>query len=167
MIRRPPRSTLFPYTTLFRSEKNHLREYYLAAAVYAYAFLFTDPAALNADPIDPRPQLAANLYNLGLVHGLVATDGETVTLEPGTHPLPFGKLEITVDEKTLRWSGFRMARFVAVGGFEVRGFLNRYRQARIGAPLAAELSPPCGRPEAEAARKRIPPPLQVPVTAPV
>src|SRR5437867_10397750 len=23
MIRRPPRSTLFPYTTLFRSEKNH------------------------------------------------------------------------------------------------------------------------------------------------
>src|SRR3712207_7733510 len=25
MIRRPPRSTLFPYTTLFRSIKNHLR----------------------------------------------------------------------------------------------------------------------------------------------
>src|SRR3712207_8905403 len=24
MIRRPPRSTLFPYTTLFRSGKNHL-----------------------------------------------------------------------------------------------------------------------------------------------
>src|SRR5258705_9479350 len=26
MIRRPPRSTLFPYTTLFRSERNVLRE---------------------------------------------------------------------------------------------------------------------------------------------
>src|SRR3712207_6872992 len=26
MIRRPPRSTLFPYTTLFRSERLHLRE---------------------------------------------------------------------------------------------------------------------------------------------
>src|SRR2546423_8275045 len=25
MIRRPPRSTLFPYTTLFRSERRHLR----------------------------------------------------------------------------------------------------------------------------------------------
>src|SRR3712207_7626687 len=25
MIRRPPRSTLFPYTTLFRSEDGHLR----------------------------------------------------------------------------------------------------------------------------------------------
>src|SRR3712207_7031776 len=26
MIRRPPRSTLFPYTTLFRSEARHLHE---------------------------------------------------------------------------------------------------------------------------------------------
>src|SRR5256885_2556979 len=26
MIRRPPRSTLFPYTTLFRSEKNTVRK---------------------------------------------------------------------------------------------------------------------------------------------
>src|SRR2546430_10858278 len=26
MIRRPPRSTLFPYTTLFRSESHHLHE---------------------------------------------------------------------------------------------------------------------------------------------
>src|SRR2546430_12600732 len=25
MIRRPPRSTLFPYTTLFRSEREHVR----------------------------------------------------------------------------------------------------------------------------------------------
>src|SRR3989449_5380709 len=50
------------------AEKNHLREYYLAAAVYAYAFLFTDPAALNADPIDPRLQLAANLYNRSEEH---------------------------------------------------------------------------------------------------
>src|SRR5256885_13010914 len=26
MIRRPPRSTLFPYTTLFRSRRNHRRQ---------------------------------------------------------------------------------------------------------------------------------------------
>src|SRR3712207_8998115 len=36
MIRRPPRSTLFPYTTLFRSEARQVREqhagYYLALA---------------------------------------------------------------------------------------------------------------------------------------
>src|SRR5438094_2322711 len=28
MIRRPPRSTLFPYTTLFRSNPNALRDYF-------------------------------------------------------------------------------------------------------------------------------------------
>src|SRR2546429_940364 len=27
MIRRPPRSTLFPYTTLFRSMRDHLKEH--------------------------------------------------------------------------------------------------------------------------------------------
>jgi hypothetical protein len=44
----------------------------LASAVYAYAFLFADRSALEADPLDPRLRLAANLYNLGLVHGLAA-----------------------------------------------------------------------------------------------
>src|SRR5260370_20720367 len=33
MIRRPPRSTLFPYTTLFRSELLHLGRWYPAAEV--------------------------------------------------------------------------------------------------------------------------------------
>src|SRR3712207_7921365 len=36
MIRRPPRSTLFPYTTLFRSRKNH---HLLSAAWISYAFV--------------------------------------------------------------------------------------------------------------------------------
>src|SRR2546422_4608132 len=34
MIRRPPRSTLFPYTTLFRSYKNYLLEEYLIYRAY-------------------------------------------------------------------------------------------------------------------------------------
>src|SRR3712207_7179046 len=40
MIRRPPRSTLFPYTTLFRSldgEPNHVAHSFLPAALYAGA----------------------------------------------------------------------------------------------------------------------------------
>jgi hypothetical protein len=43
--------------------------------------------------------------------------------------------------------------------------LNRYHQAGIGAPLAAELAASGEGAEAEAARKRIPPRLRVPVTA--
>src|SRR3712207_8464124 len=34
MIRRPPRSTLFPYTTLFRSQRGELVELRAAAAVF-------------------------------------------------------------------------------------------------------------------------------------
>jgi hypothetical protein len=58
-----------------------------------------------------------------------------------------------------------MNRFVSLGEFKVRGFLNRYRQAGIGAPLAAELAPAGEGAEAELARKRVPPRLKVPVTA--
>src|SRR5262249_8360149 len=76
-----------------------------------------------------------------------------------------GTLDIAVNEKSELWSGYRMARFVAVEKFQVRGFLNRYRQAGIGAPLAAELEAARQGPEAEAARKRVPPPLKGPVTA--
>src|SRR5437667_6684566 len=35
MIRRPPRSTLFPYTTLFRSGSHRYREYALAQRIAA------------------------------------------------------------------------------------------------------------------------------------
>src|SRR5258705_8457533 len=38
MIRRPPRSTLFPYTTLFRSKKRHLHD--LAKLLFAFNMLW-------------------------------------------------------------------------------------------------------------------------------
>src|SRR2546430_17632781 len=66
MIRRPPRSTLFPYTTLFRSvlivyllaltATNHLMGVLVAPAVLAYV-LATDARAL----LRPRLLLAAAL----------------------------------------------------------------------------------------------------------
>jgi hypothetical protein len=151
--------------SFFHAEQSQQLEYYLASATYAYVFLFGDRAAVDADPIDPRLRLAANLYNLGLEHGLAGPDGQSMVVKSGSRRLPFGSLAITVDPKTLLWSGFQMTRFVAVGGFEVRGFLNRYRQSGIGAPLAAELMPVGEGPEAEVARKRIPPRIKVPVTA--
>src|SRR3712207_8878569 len=53
MIRRPPRSTLFPYTTLFRSSRiNHLaadpREYRLLD------HLGTEPAVVYLKKVDPE-----------------------------------------------------------------------------------------------------------------
>src|SRR2546426_6362545 len=66
MIRRPPRSTLFPYTTLFRSHllvivyllgltaTNHLMGLLVVPAVFVYVF-YTDPKIL----ISPRFLVAA------------------------------------------------------------------------------------------------------------
>src|SRR2546430_9655085 len=48
MIRRPPRSTLFPYTTLFRSQ----------GAVQGIAELITRPGLINVDFADVRTVMA-------------------------------------------------------------------------------------------------------------
>jgi pimeloyl-ACP methyl ester carboxylesterase len=150
------------------AEDTHTPEYYLAAAVYAYAFLFpTDGtvrfAALN--PIDPRLRLAADLYNLGLTLGLSTPDGDRVILEAGQQPLPFGTLTLAIDPEQFTWGGYRMSGFIPVAEFELRGLRNRYRQPGVGAPLAAELSPLDLGPAGDAARKRIPPRIKVPVSA--
>ena len=161
------REYLFALSELsfYHAEQSQNHEYYLASAVYAWAFLFAEPAELTADPLDPRVPLAANLYNVGLAQGLGDPESEKVLIEQGTRPLPFGSLEISLDPKSLLWSGYKMSRFISTGEFKVRGLLNRYRQAGIGLPLAAELEPAGEGPEAEAARKRIPPKVKVPVTA--
>ena len=146
------------------ARKSQKSEYYLAAAVYAYAFLVPTDNAVALRPIDPRNRLAADLYNLGLTLGLTGADADEVIIETGTRQLPFGSLELAVDPNQFLWGGFRMNRFVPVAQFEVRGLRNRYRQAGIGAPLAAELTPTGEGKSAELARKRIPPGIRVPVT---
>jgi hypothetical protein len=151
--------------SFYFADQSGKKEYYLASAVYAYAYLFPEDGAPPPDPLDPRRRLAADLYNLGLVLGLGSPDGEEVALQAGKFSLPFGELELTVDAKEFLWGGFRFTRFIPVGEFEVRGLSNRYRQAGIGAPLAAELEPTGSGAAAEEARKRIPPRLKVPVTA--
>jgi pimeloyl-ACP methyl ester carboxylesterase len=147
------------------AEKSHKPAYYLAAAVYAYAYLLPEDQAMAPRPVDPRNRLAADLYNLGLTLGLKTPDENQVILEAGTRELPFGTLDLTVDPKEFLWGGYRLSTFVPVAEFEVRGLRNRYRQPGIGVPLAATLTPTGEGPSAEAARKRIPQRLKVPVTA--
>ena len=152
--------------SFYHAEKTGNGEHYLASAVYAYAFLFPDDGTTPPDFLDPRSRLAADIYNLGLVRGLDSPDGEEVVLKQGKLALPFGELDLSVDQASYLWGGgFRFKRFIPVGEFQVRGFSNRYRQAGIGAPLAAELEPLAMGPQAEEARKRVPPRLKVPVTA--
>src|SRR4051794_41630565 len=53
MIRRPPRSTLFPYTTLFRSARRQLRRRRGGDRVH----LDRHAAHLSRAPLDPAPLL--------------------------------------------------------------------------------------------------------------
>ena len=127
-------------------------------------FLSLKPAR-RLDLLDPRVRLAADIYNRGLTRGLSTPIEAEVVLEAGSQPLPFGELVLTTDPAEFFWSGYRFSRFIPVSEYVVRGFSNRYRQAGVGAPLAAELEPVDSGPAAEAARKRIPPRTKVPVTA--
>jgi pimeloyl-ACP methyl ester carboxylesterase len=146
------------------AENSADRSHYLAAAVYAYAFLMPETDT-RLDPLDPRVRLAADLYNRGITRGLSTPDDKEVVLEARSVPLPFGELVLTSDPAAYFWSGYRFKRFIPVGEYVVRGFSNRYRQAGVGAPLAAELEPVDSGPAAEAARKRITSRTKVPLTA--
>ena len=92
------------------AEDTQKPEYYLAAAVYAYAFLF--PTAemdrgASLSPVDPRPRLAADFYNLGLTLGLSTPERDCVVLAAGRQPLPFGTLTLAVDPAQFVWGGRR------------------------------------------------------------
>src|SRR5215813_2150398 len=146
-----------------RMEKEKDRAYYLAAAVYAYAFLFPDdPQNAPLDPADPRLRLAYDLYNYGLAEGLASDDHTEVSLVSGRRLLPFGVLEIESAAAAFSWAGYPLEHFVPTANLEVRGLRNRYRQAGIGAPLAASLA---GTETAlSTGSNRIPLRLKVPVT---
>ncbi len=161
----PDRLFALAELSFLHAEQSGKREYYLAAAAYAYAFVLPEREEVVIRAIDPRARLAVDLYNLGVSRGLKSPDGEEVILEAGTHPLPFGEMTLTVEPSQFLWGGYRFNRFIPVGEFVVRGLRNRYREFGAGAALAAEVEPVESGPAAEAARKRIPPRIKVPVTA--
>src|SRR2546422_4587924 len=79
MIRRPPRSTLFPYTTLFRSldkVKNGKGAFGFDAAKEEYGDL------IKAGIIDPTKVVRTALLNAASVAGLLLTTEAMVAEKP-------------------------------------------------------------------------------------
>jgi pimeloyl-ACP methyl ester carboxylesterase len=114
----------------------------LASALYAYAVLFPAGNAERPSPYSPQFVHANNLYNLALTQVLSgAGAGGTATLQSGRYPLPFGWVNLTVDQASLMTDGRQMQSFVPTMNLTVRGFQNDYRSDGIGAPLAAGLAP--------------------------
>ena len=143
------------------ARKHHDQSYFLAAALYAYMFLFPDDAGTAPIPYDPRLRLAMDLYNSSINDGLQSPKGDEVELSAGRSILPFGSLDLSVEPSGFLYGGYKLAHFVPVADLEVRGFRNRYRKPGIGAPLSARVE----RTESHAADKWIAPRSKVPVTA--
>jgi len=146
----------------FHAEDSGKREYYLASAIYAYAFLFPENQEKSPSPYDPRFRLACDLYNRSITLAFKAMDGSTVELRGGSFYLPFGYIEIKFDKSSLLWNKRVLVHFQPVAELEVRGLTNRYRWPGIGAPLSARALPLSNE---DRISGFVAPNVQVPITA--
>jgi triacylglycerol esterase/lipase EstA (alpha/beta hydrolase family) len=156
--------------SLLHGQNTGGRAYFLASSVYAWALLFPDDdGGVQLKASDPRYRLAYDLYNNGLARGLAASpddeqDEVEVRLQSGKYKLPFGTLQVTMDESGVLWGGYRLERFVSTTSMAVRGLRNRYRTPGLGASLAASIAQ--GPASSKfVGSKRIGPRTKVPVTA--
>ncbi len=114
----------------------------VASALYAYAVLFPAGNADRPSPYSPQFLHARDFYNLALTQVLSGAGAEgTVTLQGGQFPLPFGTVDVTIDQSSLTFAGRALTSFVPTMNLTVEGFKNDYRSDGIGAPLAAGLAP--------------------------
>jgi pimeloyl-ACP methyl ester carboxylesterase len=136
--------------------------YRMAAAIYAYAFLFPEGSGSAPGRFDPRLRLAADLYNWALMAAFASEDGAEVIPRGGTFELPFGKIEVAFDPASLRAGDRELHRFIPISELEMHGLAMRYRWPGLGAPLAASsrLSD-----ASKPGRDMVAPRMQVPVTA--
>jgi Alpha/beta hydrolase family len=113
------------------------RPYYLASAVYAFAYLFPEGEGEAPNPFDPRYRWAVDLYNRAITKAFETPDGARVELRSGAYELPFGSLDVTFEQRQLMWGDLRLTEFAPAAELDIRGLRNRYRRPGLGAPLAA------------------------------
>jgi pimeloyl-ACP methyl ester carboxylesterase len=149
--------------SFFYAQQSGDRSYYLAAAVYAYAFLLPGEHGTRPRPIDPRARWAVDLYNQSLTAAAKSAEGVYAMPMGGAFKLPFGELTVTFNEADLIWAGYRLKDFIPAADVEVRGLRNRYRTPGVGAPLAASIEPIGAATSKQDAY--IPARMKIPVTA--
>jgi pimeloyl-ACP methyl ester carboxylesterase len=150
--------------SFLRAEETGSREQALAAAVYAYSFLFPGENVPRHGRFDPRFQIARNVYNRGLTLAYRTSERGQVVLEGGPRELPFGTVDVALAPGELSWAGYSLVEFASAAEFDVRGLMNRYRHPGVGAPLAASLGDPVGS-ELPPGADHIPRRLKIPITA--
>jgi pimeloyl-ACP methyl ester carboxylesterase len=139
-----PSDTLFALAELsfLEAEDRSEEQWYVASAIYAYAFLFPGDGRAPLEELDPRQRVAADLYNRALALAFRRTEQGVLALEPPRErPLPFGRLTIELPPDALVKDGCELFDLEPVSELEVWGLRNRYRRPGIGAPLAAKCRP--------------------------
>src|SRR5262245_38250644 len=149
--------------SFFHAQNSDDRSYYLAAAVYAYAFLFPGKDGTPPQGIDPRFRCAADIYTHSLREAAKSADGAYAIPMGGTFKLPFGEITVSFNEADLVWADYRLKNFIPAADVEVRGLRNRYRTPGVGAALAGSAEPVDGI--ASKQYDYIPSRLKIPVTA--
>ena len=128
--------------SFFHAERTDKKSYYLAAAVYSFAYLFPQEETRRPGVLDPRYRWACDLYDRAITLGFKGTNGDYLDPRAGRYELPFGTLNLEFDPADLIWGARRLKDFVPVDELEVIGMRNRYRSRGIGAALAAATEPP-------------------------
>ena len=123
--------------SFFYAERGGKQPYYLAAAIYSFAFLFPEDTTQQPVAMDPRYRWACDIYGRALTLGFKSAKGDNLEPRAGRYPLPFGTLDVRFDEAELTWGTRKLKDFVPVAELEVIGLRNHYRSHGIGAPLAA------------------------------
>jgi pimeloyl-ACP methyl ester carboxylesterase len=123
--------------SFFQGDRNNSKPDFLAAAVYAYAFLFPGEGGERPSPYDPRFRQACDIYNLGLTAAFTPPGGGLVQLASGRRALPAGAIDLEVNQDQLRWGDRTLVSFQPTSNLAVEGMQNIYRNPGLGAPLAA------------------------------
>jgi hypothetical protein len=119
-----------------RPECEKARSYYVAASIYAYAFLFPEDADQRPSSFDPRLRVAVDIYNLAMTSAISPQQGR-VTTGQFSYSFHLGTLDLVLDPEEIQVAGRRLSSLVPAAQLAVRGLRNRYRHPGIGAPFVA------------------------------
>lgn len=138
----PARLMALAELSFIYAEQSGDRSYDLAAAAYAWAFLFPADPANRPGRYDPRASMALGIYGRAITKGLSDGEGELEILDLSARSiaLPFGTLKLSLPEEGFRDGASTLTDFVALSNFKVHGLRNRYWQPGIGAAVVANAS---------------------------
>lgn len=138
------------------------KAYYVAASIYAFAFLFPEDSRLPPSGFDPRLRVAVDIYNLAVTSEIEPAAGE-VNAREVSYQFHLGTLYVSLDPAELRYADRRLGDLVPAAQLAVRGLRNRYRRPGIGAPfVASAISEEGSRSPLRSAR--VPNRVKVPIT---